>query len=211
MKTFRLIAAAALLTAISILPAYAQGGGAARPAQRPAATPAAPAADNGPVPVSTIALIDTDAFSDEKQGITRLVAAVKKVDAEFTPRRTDLQGLQARIKGINDDIAKTKDVADPRTLQTKKDQADQLQRELDFKAQGAQADYNKRLQEVVGPIYDDIGKALDDFARRRNITLMLDAAKIGPAIITAAPTMNVTGAFITEYNSRPATASATTP
>ena len=211
MKIYRLIAASILLAAIIALPAYAQ--------QRPAAQQpqvAAPAASStAPVPDSKVALIDTDAFADEKAGILRLVSAVKRVETEFTPRKTELQGIQTRIKALQDEVAKVTGAAsviDPKTIQQKKEQAESLQREFDFKAQGAQSDYNKRLQEVVGPIYDDIRKALDAFARQRGITLMLDAAKIGPAIITANAAMDITSAFIAEFNSKnPATASAAAP
>jgi outer membrane protein len=203
MKIFRLIAAAAFMAAITVLPAYAQGTGRA---------PAPAQAANANVPDSKVALVNTDAFGDEKQGITRLVNAVKGVDREFTPRKTDLQGMQTRIQQLTDDIQKTTSVADPKTIQTKQDQLDGLKKEYQRKGEDAQAAYNKRLQEVVGPIYDDIGKSLDAFGKTHGITLMLDAAKIGPAIIMATDAMDVTAAFIREFNSsHPATASTAGP
>ena len=81
--------------------------------------------------------------------------------------------------------------------------------EKDFKRKGedAQAAFNKRLEEVLGPIYEDIGKALDGFAKARGITLILDVTKI-QGIVSAADAMDITRAFIAEYNSKnPATAS----
>jgi Skp family chaperone for outer membrane proteins len=205
MKIFRLIAAAAFMAAITILPAYAQGTG------RPAATAPAQAA-NANVPDSKVALVNTDAFGDEKQGITRLVNAVKSVDREFTPRKTDLQGMQTRITQLTTDITNTTNLADQKTIQAKQEQLDALKKEYQRKGEDAQAAYNKRLQEVVGPIYDDIGKSLDAFGKTHGITLMLDAAKIGPAIIMATDAMDVTAAFIREFNSsHPATASTAGP
>jgi Skp family chaperone for outer membrane proteins len=204
MKIFRLIVAAAFVAAITVLPAYAQGG---------AGRPAAPAqAANANVPDSKVALVNTDAFSDEKQGITRLVNAVKGVDREFAPRKTELQGMQTRITQLTDDIQKTTSIADPKTIQAKQDQLDALKKDYQRKGEDAQAAYNKRLQEIVGPIYDDIGKSLDAFGKTHGITLMLDAAKIGPAIIMATDAMDVTAAFIREFNSsHPATASTAGP
>lgn len=205
MRIYRLIAVATFLAAITALPTFAQ--------QRPAAaaTPAA-AASNAPIPDSKIALINTDAFSDEKQGIGRLVNAMKKVDTEFTPRRTELQGIKTQIDKLTADIQATANVATPQTLQQKNDQLESLKRDFTRKGEDAQAAYNKRLQETVGPLYEDIGKSLDAFARARGITLLLDAAKIGPAILAATDTMDVTRAFIAEYNSKnPATASAAGP
>lgn len=188
------------MAAITVLPAYAQAPGRA----------AAPAAAT--VPDSKIALINTDAFSDEKQGITRLVNAVKGVDREFTPRKTELQGMQTRIQQLTTDIQNTAQVADQKSTQAKQDQLDQLKKDFQRKGEDAQASYNKRLQEIVGPIYDDIGKSVDAFSKAHGITLLLDAAKIGPAIISANDGMDVTAAFIREFNSsHPATASAAGP
>jgi outer membrane protein len=206
MRTYRLIAAAAFLVAVTALSASAQQ-------QRPAAAAATPAAaSNAAIPDSKIALINTDAFGDEKQGITRLVNAVKKVDGEFTPRRTELQGLKAQIDKLTADIQATANVATPATIQQKTEQLEGMKRDYQRKGEDAQAAYNKRLQESVGPLYEDIGKSLDAFARARGITLLLDAAKIGPAILAATDAMDVTRAFIAEYNSKnPATASTAGP
>ena len=204
MRIYRLIAVAAFLAAITALPAFAQ--------QRPAAAATPAAASNAAIPDSKIALINTDFFADEKQGIGRLVNAVKKVDAEFTPRRNELQTLKANMDKLTADIQATANVADPKTLQQKSDQLEGMKREYQRKGEDAQAAYNKRLQESVGPLYEDIGKSLDAFARARGITLLLDAAKIGPAILAATDAMDVTRAFIAEYNSKnPATASAAGP
>ncbi|HEX8138956.1 MAG TPA: OmpH family outer membrane protein [Pyrinomonadaceae bacterium] len=206
MRTYRLIAAAAFLVAITALTAPAQQ----RPAAPAAAAPAA--ASNAPVPASTVALINTDFFADEKSGITRLVAAVKKVDGEFTPRRTELQTLKAQIDKLTADIQATQSVATPQQIAQKQEQLESLKRDYQRKGEDAQAAYNKRLQESVGPLYEDIGKALDAFARARGITLLLDTAKIGPAILAAVDAMEVTRAFIADYNSKnPATASAAGP
>lgn len=205
MRIYRLIAVAAFLAAITALPAFAQ--------QRPAAAAATPAAaSNAAIPDSKIALINTDFFADEKQGIGRLVNAVKKVDAEFTPRRNELQGIKAQIDKLTADIQATANVAQQQQIAQKTEQLEQLKRDYQRKGEDAQAAYNKRLQESVGPLYEDIGKSLDAFARARGITLLLDAAKIGPAILAATDAMDVTRAFIAEYNSKnPATASAAGP
>lgn len=205
MRINRLIAAAAFLVAVTALPASAQQ-------QRTAAAATPAAASSAAIPESKIALINTDAFGDEKQGITRLVNAVKKVDGEFTPRRTELQGLKAQIDKLTADIQATANVATPATIQQKTEQLESMKRDYQRKGEDAQAAYNKRLQESVGPLYEDIGKSLDAFARGRGITLLLDAAKIGPAILSAVDAMDVTRAFIADYNSKnPATASAAGP
>src|SRR5207253_828983 len=99
-------------------------------------------------------------------------------------------------------------VVDPKTVQAKQDEGERLQRDLDYKKKQADADFAKRYQDVVSPISADIGKALDQFASSRGITMILDISKLAPAILTVNPAMDVTRAFVAEYNStHPATAS----
>jgi outer membrane protein len=210
MKIYRFLAALVFLGAVAISPIFAQP----RPASQ-TPTSATPSTTTAAVPDSKIGLINSDLWADEKQGIVRLVAATKRVDGEFQPRRTELQQLQQRMSQLNDEITKQQaasSVVDPRSLQTKMDQLEQLKKEAQRKQEDAQAAYNKRMQEVLAPIYDDIGKALDAFGKLRGITLMLDVSKIGPAILMAADATDVTRAFIADFNSKyPATAAVTSP
>ncbi|HEX8707754.1 MAG TPA: OmpH family outer membrane protein [Pyrinomonadaceae bacterium] len=207
MRRFNLIAAAFILAAIVSLPAYGQTTN--RPAARPAATPAA-AAPAGPVPDSKIAFVDTSAFGDDKAGIGRFVNALKSLEREFQPRQTELTNMQNRLRSLADEINKLNSgssVVDPKTLQTKQDEGERLQIDLKRKKEDADAAFQKRYAEVVSPISEDIGKALDAFASQRGITMILDVSKLAPAILTVNPAMDVTRAFIAEYNSsHPATA-----
>ncbi|MEP6706330.1 MAG: OmpH family outer membrane protein [Pyrinomonadaceae bacterium] len=201
-----------MLAAIVTISASAQtrpGTAAARP---PA--PQTPAASNAPVPDTKIAFIDTGMFGEEKGGINRYVTAVKSVEREFQPRQTELTSIQARIKALADEISKLSgnSVVDPKTIQAKQDEGERLQRDLKYKKDQADADFAKRYQEVVAPISTDIGKALDQFAQQRGITMILDISKLAPVILTVNPAMDVTQAFIAEFNSKnPATASAASP
>ena len=201
-----------MLAAIVTISASAQtrpGTAAARPT-----APQTPAASNAPVPDTKIAFIDTGMFGEEKGGITRYVIAVKGVEREFQPRQTELAGIQTRIKALADEISKLSgnSVVDPKTIQAKQDEGERLQRDLKYKKDQADADFAKRYQEVVSPISTDIGKALDQFAQQRGITMILDISKLAPAILTVNPAMDVTQAFIAEFNSKnPATASAASP
>jgi outer membrane protein len=92
------------------------------------------------------------------------------------------------------------------------DQLEQLKKDGQRKQEDAQAAYNKKMQEALAPIYEDIGKSLDAFGKSQGITLLLDASKIAPAILSAAEASDVTKAFIAEFNSKfPATAAVTPP
>lgn len=210
MKVIRATAAVAFFVALTAASVFAQ----TRPAAaqpRPAVTPAptAPVSSTVSVPESKVALIDSSAFADEKQGIAKFVAALKRVNAEFQPRQTELQSLQGQIEKATTDLQKAAPVQDAKVTQQQQERIDQMKKDYQRKGEDAQAAFNKRLEEVLGPIYEDIGKALDGFAKARGITLILDVTKV-QGIVSAADAMDITRAFITEFNSKnPATASLT--
>jgi Skp family chaperone for outer membrane proteins len=211
MKIIRAIAAIAFFAAISAATVAAQ----TKPAGPPPATqtkptlPATGGSATGNVPDTKLALVDTDAFLDEKVGILRLIAAAKKVEAEFAPRRTELQNLQAQVDKMTVDLQKASPVQDPKVSAQQQDAIEQKKRDITRKTEDAQSEYQKRLQTLLGPVYDEIGKALDAFAKAHGITLILDVTKV-QGIVSADGSLDITKAFITEFNSKnPATASLT--
>jgi Skp family chaperone for outer membrane proteins len=202
MKIFRAIAAVAFLAAISA------GSVLAQPKPNTPAGPA-PAPQTGNVPETKIALVNTDDFMDEKAGILRLVAAAKRVDGEFQPRRTELLTLKQTIDKATADLQKAQALQDPKVTAQQADKIEGMNTELKRKGEDAQAAYQKRLQDVLGPVYDDIGKALDVYAKAHGITLILDVTKI-QGIVSASESLDITKSFINEFNSKnPATASLT--
>jgi outer membrane protein len=205
MKIFRAIAAVAFLAAISAGSVFAQ------PRTTAPAGPAPAPAQTGNVPETKIALVNTDEFADEKTGITRLVSAMKRVDGEFQPRRTELQTLQQQIEKATADLTKATPVQDQKVTQQQTEKIELMKTEFKRKGEDAQAGYQKRLQDVLGPVYDDIGKALDAYAKAHGITLILDVTKV-QGIVSASESLDITRSFITEFNSKnPATASLTPP
>ena len=203
MKIIRAIAAVAFFAAISAVSVVAQ------PKPTTTAAPATTGSATGNVPDTKLALVDTDQFLDEKAGIVRLVTAAKKVENEFLPRRTELQTLQGQIDKLTADLQKAAPVQDQKVSAQQQDAIDSKKRDLTRKTEDAQSQYQKRLQEMLGPVYDDIGKALDAYAKAHGITLILDVTKI-QGIVSAAESLDITKAFITEFNSKnPATASLT--
>jgi outer membrane protein len=201
MKIFRAIAAVAFLAVISAGSVLAQ--------PRTATTPSS--TQTGSMPETKIALVNTDEFADEKTGITRLVNAMKRVDGEFQPRRTELQTLQQQIEKATADLTKAQPLQDARVSQQQNDKIEVMKTEFKRKGEDAQAAYQKKLQDVLGPVYDDIGKALDAYAKAHGITLILDVTKI-QGILSASESLDITKPFIIEFNSKnPATASLTSP
>ena len=120
MKVIRATAAVAFFVALTVASVSAQ----TRPAAgtgtqpRPAATPGPTAPSTVSVPDSKVALIDSSAFADEKQGIAKFVSALKRVNAEFQPRQTELQNLQQQIEKAKSDLQKAAPVQDAKVTQT---------------------------------------------------------------------------------------------
>ena len=204
MKIFRAIAAVAFFAAINASSALGQ----IKPTTSPTAT--APAqTQTAALPEAKIALVDTDEFLNEKTGITRLVAAAKKVEGEFQPRQTELRNLQQQIDKVTTDLQKAAPVQDAKVSAQQQDKIDQMKKDLQRKGEDAQAAYQKRLQDMLGPVYEEIGKALDVYAKARGITLILDVTKI-QGILSASESLDITKPFIADFNSKnPATASLT--
>src|ERR1700754_1577086 len=203
MKIASSFAAVALLAIVAVS-ASAQ--------QRPAAPAAARATQQATVaiPDSKIAMIYSDAFMDPKAGIAKFSSLLSTLNREFQPRQTELQGLQTRINTLTKEISDTQNVADPNAIRTKRDQLEQLNTEFKRKGEDAEAAYGKRRQDIFLPLQQDIAKALEAFAKARGITVIVDGSQV--PVVYAADNIDITRAFINEFNSKnPATASVTTP
>lgn len=202
MKIARLFAAVAVLTVAAFCVS----------AQTKPATPAPQTAapQTVAVPDSKMAMIYSDAFLDPKTGIARFNSLLGTLNREFQPRQAELQALQTKITTLNKEIEDTQTVADPNAIRTKRDQLTQLQTEFKRKGEDAEAAYGKRRQDIFGPLQQDIGKALEAFAKARGITVIVDGSQV--PVVYAADSIDITRAFINDFNSKnPATASVTQP
>ena len=192
---YRLISAAAFLMTLSILPAVAQ--------TKPAATPASPQA-SAPVPQGKIALIFSDFFQDPKTGIARINVTMNALNREFQPRQTELNQMAQKLQQLQDEITKGQG-GDPKALQAKMDQLDQMKKDYQRKGEDATTSYNKRKTAIFQPVQEDISKALEVYAKAHGIAVLIDGSAVPLAY--AADAIDITRAFINDYNSKnPATA-----
>lgn len=201
MKTLRSIAVILFLAATFTVSAFAQA--AAQPG------------------TAKIAVINTLAFDDTKAGITKYVTAMNSLENEFKADTTQLQGMQTRLQGLAKEIQTFQQQAasggkvpvDQKTAQAKVDEAEKLQRDYKFKQEDAKARFERRQQAIINPVLQDIYKAVQEFAKQRGYTMILDVAKLAQNDIIMAldEKADVTKEFITFYNARPAgTAAAAT-
>lgn len=198
MKNFRLIAVSLMFAAILAVSASAQTA-------------------------TKIALINTSVFEDDKgAGITKMVNGRKVLDTEFKVPLAELQTLGTQIVTLQNEL-KTLETqlkaaqgaasipANLPQLQasyaTKYDEFDKKSREYKFKEDTAKASYERREQVVMGPIMQDIGKAMQEYGKTKGFTMILDVAKLynAGAILWWEETSDVTADFVKFYNARPAT------
>lgn len=201
MKVFRISVAAAAFAAFAILahtqtrPATPAGG---QPQTRPAA---------GPV---NIAIIDSSAFSDEKNGIARVMAAMKQMEAKFQPLRNELRGMRERLNTMRSDLQKKQGIQDAKVTAQQAEAAEQLDVQIKRKAEDAQASYQKESLALLDPLQKDIGAALNAYAQQKGISLLLDVNRV--PVVYAANSLDITKDFIAEYNrTHPATAAPARP
>ena len=201
MKTFRLIAANFVFAALFAVSAFAQA--------QPAAT-----ANTG-----RIGVINTQAFDIDKGGITKYVNAMNTLETEFKPVQTELQNIATRIQTLQKELETIQSNAnknvpiDQKTAQDKVDQLQSLQIEFKRKQEDAKVRFERREATVMGPIRQDIGNAIQEFAKQKGYMMILDASKLDGAGLLLAfdDKFDATKEFITFYNARPAGTAAAKP
>ena len=187
-----------------------------RPAGAPAAQPTPTAAPPATValPTSKMAVINSDYFLDQKAGIAKFNSAVNKLNAEFQKIKDEIVQMQTRASTLESEINKLQSAPegtpiDQKSLQAKIDQLEQLKKDIQRKGEDAQAAYNRRRTEIFTPLQDEIGKALEAFAKARGINVIIDAAQV--PLLFADEKIDITRAFIADFNSKnPVTAASTT-
>jgi outer membrane protein len=178
-----------------------------------AQTTAPPVAAPQAVPIK-IAVIDTQAFGDPKTGIKRLLNAFGQLDTEFKPRRDELTTLQTRYQTLAKEVQDLQKSPSPnqQLLSDKIDQGQTLENEIKRKQEDAQKAFERRNRQLTDPINTDIAKAIEVYARQKGYDIVIDAAKFAGTMILINKGIDITDAFIADYNGRnPAAATPTRP
>ncbi len=189
------------------------------PTPTPATQPPAAAAPATAPPVNAqsegkVAIIDTEAFVDPKTGIVRLIRAFEAIEKEFKQIGDDLKKQRALFDQLGKEIEAMRNAAvvDQRTLVAKADQGETLKKDIERKTQDAQDRYKRRVREITEPIYNDIGPALQAYARQRGISVVFDVSKLSEVMFVINDSVDLTKAFIADYNKRnPAPAATAAP
>jgi Skp family chaperone for outer membrane proteins len=171
-------------------------------------------AQTGNVPVGKIAVIFSEAFQAPKQGIAKFAVIQTQLNAEFEKPQKELDAAAQRVRSLQDEIAKLQSSVapvDPKSINAKLDQLEQLKKDSQRKLEDTQALYQQRRTALLMPLQDDVGKALDAFAKAHGITMIIDGSQV-PGVIYAADALDITNVFIADYNAKnPMTAAGPAP
>ncbi|MEJ7848296.1 MAG: OmpH family outer membrane protein [Pyrinomonadaceae bacterium] len=199
MKRFSFIAASFIFVAVFAVSAFGQAA----------------------VPTGKIGLVNVNAFADPKGGITKFRNALSSLDPEFKPAYDELRTLGTRYQTLGTEIQNAQKPAAPgvpakapANLQAKADEFQTLELTIKRKQEDLKVKSERRYQEVVGPVYSDILKAMNDYAKAKGYALILDGAKLeeNGMLIGFDDKYDVTKDFIVFFNARPAgTATAAAP
>ncbi|MCO6512310.1 MAG: OmpH family outer membrane protein [Aridibacter famidurans] len=165
-----------------------------------------------------IGVINPFFFEQEKGGIAKYINALASLDNEFKPDNQKLQTLANQINTLKTEIETLQKQnatvpVKPEDLNKKIEEYNRLVRELDFQKKDAEARFESRQRVVMGPIMQDIGKAMQEYAEKNSFSIILDASKLDNAGLVLAfdRKLDVTEDFIKFYNARPAGSASTKP
>lgn len=167
---------------------------------------AAAAASAQQVPTK-IGVVNSEAFYDEKAGITKLSAGVKNLNTIFGPIQSELETMNKRLQTLTVEIENLRKQPNPdlKVGQAKADEAEQLQRNLSRKTEDAKTQYARKESEILGPIRRTIGDGLQEFAKSKGYALIFDISKDqnGLLLVVGDQSVDVTKDFISFFNAKP--------
>ena len=168
--------------------------------QPPRSAPQNPVASGGGSGAQgKIAIINTAAF---RVGIGEFKATLEALNKEFEPQNNELVNLQKQIDDLKNKVQAPNPTVQPSVRNGWIEQGAQLEKTLKRKSEDYQTLFQRRGQEVVGPIMDKINKFFDQYCQQRNIIMVLEGeiAANSNLLVWMAPAMEITEDFMNEYN-----------
>ena len=162
-----------------------------------------PVAAAGPI---KMAIIDSDDFADSKTGIKKLLNALTQVDSGLATLRQDLVNKNNRYQALAQK-------AQAGTItQAEADEADNLKRDIQRGQEDGQRKQDQLTRQFVSPVLNDVSTALQAFSKQRGFDLVIDISKMPNSILILNQSVDITSAFIADFNAKnPAAAAPTKP
>jgi outer membrane protein len=141
----------------------------------------------------------TDAF---RQGINELKARLDALNTEFEPKRKALETKQANLENLKNKIQTQGNTVSAAVRNQWVEEATNEEKLLKRMDEDYQAEGQKRLGEVQGPVFDKVGKLLESYCQQRGIVLVMEAgaAQQAGVLIFASAATDITEDFMKEYN-----------
>jgi Skp family chaperone for outer membrane proteins len=168
--------------------------------QPPRTAPQNPAASGGGgAAQGKIAIINTAAF---RVGIGEFKTTLDALTKEFESQNNELEGLQKQLLELKNKVEKDGPTVQASVRDGWIEQGTQLEKTLKRKTEDYQSLFQRRGQEVVGPIMDRINKFFDQYCQQRNIVMVLErqVAESSNLLVWMAPPAEITDDFMNEYN-----------
>jgi len=134
--------------------------------------------------------------------INELRGKYELLNNEFKPQADKVQQTQQQISQIETEVQTQGQMMKQEALAARSAQYEKLKLDLKQMQERSQAEYEARMKEVVGPIFDKIDKFLEHYAQQRGISLILDASnnQQNPILAFVGADADITQDFIAEYN-----------
>jgi outer membrane protein len=113
--------------------------------------------------------------------------ALKKLEAEFSPRDKKIVEMQNRVKELEQDIEKNALVLKDADRRAREHEVASLKRDLRRSTQEFREDYNLRRNEELAALQKVVHKAIIEFARQESYDLI-----VHEGVIHAGPKVDIT-------------------
>jgi Skp family chaperone for outer membrane proteins len=170
--------------------------------------PQAPAGGGGAQ--GKIAFINTAAF---RVGIGEFKTTLEALNKEFEPQNKELEGLQKQIEELKNKVQNEGPKAQASVRDGWIEQGTQLEKTLKRKTEDYQTLFQRRGQEIVGPVMEKINKFFDQYCQQRNIVMVMErqVADSSNLLVWMAPPAEITEDFMNEYNKAHPSSTPATP
>jgi Skp family chaperone for outer membrane proteins len=179
--------------------------------QAPRSSPQNPAASGGGAGAQgKIAIINMAAF---RVGIVEFKNTLEALNKEFESQSNELEGLQKQLQELKNKVEKDGPNVQPSVRNGWIEQGTQLEKTLKRKTEDYQSLFQRRGQEVVGPIMDRINKFYDQYCQQRSIIMVLErqVAESSNLLVWNTPLAEITDDFMSEYNKAHPSSTPATP
>ncbi len=173
-------------------------------------------ANPAPAGNGKIGLVNLNMFADEKGGIARFKTALAAFNNEIKPSVDELTAMETRRQNLGKEIQTMQQQLaaagtgttvpinrsnyDAKVIEFQKLETDMKRKDEDLKAL-----QERRYPVVVGPVFSDILRAMNEYAKQKGYAVILDGARLEQAEILLGfdDKYDITRDFIVFYNARP--------